>query len=112
MHCHKSVNARRALQNGINIGPGRLVMIEMVVKTFGLGFEGLNEGVDICFALGAVDAALVQGLLQTIAKGVGLALDSIQQARHFAIRDAIWLPRDLCAGTGKYRQQHDEATSK
>ena len=66
-------------------------MIEVIVETLRVFLKRFDIVVDVFFALDAVQPALVKRFLEAVAKGICLALDSIQQPRNFAISEAIWL---------------------
>jgi hypothetical protein len=54
------------------------VTSKVIVKQPGFFFEGFDIVVDVLFALRTVEPAVVQRLLETAAKCVRLAPDSIQ----------------------------------
>jgi hypothetical protein len=87
-------------------------MIEVIVQPLRLFLERFDIVVDVFFALGAVQPALVKRLLEAVAKSICLAPDSIQQARNFAIADAIGLARHLCFRTRNEDQQRGETENK
>ena len=61
-------------------------MIEMIGEPPRLFLERFDISVHIFFPPIAIKPALVKRLPETVAKGASLALDPIQQPRHFAIR--------------------------
>ena len=101
MRGHERINPRCALQNRIDVGDRRLVMIEMIVEPLRIFFERFDKGVDVLFAPGSIQPALIEGVLQTLPKTTRLVLNSIQQPRDFPIADAVRLSHNLTGRAGR-----------
>jgi hypothetical protein len=88
------------------------VVVEVIIKPLRFLLERFDMVVDAFFALSAIQPAVVERLLQTIAKRIRLALDPIEQPRNFAVADAIRLAGNLRSGSYADSYQHDETTRK
>jgi hypothetical protein len=82
------------------------VLFELIVERLRILVELFDEGVDVLFAPGSIQPALVERIFQTLPKPASLVLDSIQQPRDFPIADAVWLSHNLAGGTGRKRGKH------
>lgn len=78
-------------------------MVEIVIEPLRLLFEVLDVTIDVVLAPRSIETALIERVFQTLAKRVGFAFDSIQQARDFAIADAIRLAGHL---TSRVYREH------
>ena len=83
-------------------------MIEMIVEPFRLFLESFHERVDVFFSPAAIEPALVERVLQALAKSSRLVLDSIKQSFDFAIADTVRLSHNLAEGARLKRNQHRE----
>src|SRR5882672_3855275 len=87
-------------------------MIEVVIQTLRLFFKVFDEGIDVVFPSGAIRAVFVYRILEAVAKVVAFLFDLIEQTRHFAIADAIWLAGNLGCCIYNKRRQHETASNK
>ncbi len=81
-------------------------MIEMIVEPFRIFLERFDEGVDVLFAPGSIQPALVECVLQALPKTTRLVLDSIQQACDFPIADTVRLTHHLAGRLSSKRGRH------
>jgi hypothetical protein len=75
------------------------VIVKSVVKSFGLFVKVLDEGVDVIFAIRAVQTAAIERRVQAVAKFVRLIFHSMKNPLYLFIVQSIRLPDHLCVCT-------------
>src|SRR5947209_16770077 len=70
-------------------------MIEVIVQLLRFFVEVFDEGVDVVLSPRTVEAALVQGRIQALAKLIRLMLDAVDDLFDFPVADSVRLIDDV-----------------
>jgi len=93
---HELIDGDGAIKHSFNVRGDRLVVVETIVKSFGLFIERLHKGVNVVFTIAAVKPTAIQRSVQTVPEIVRLVFDAMQNPLYLFIAQSIWLPNDLC----------------
>src|SRR4029077_7434008 len=107
------INPRCAFKHRFDVRRSGLMVIELIAEVFRLAVKVFDKSVDVVFPRRALEAALIEGGIETSTKLICLLLDAANDLFQLLVADAIGLAnylahddRSECRGEQNNKRSH------